>query len=331
MIRVIRVLLLSMLLSSPLTQAQTAADIGTDVTFTLTSGETFTAQVIESNLYTVKVAHPLLGELTIARASISEPAQIGGVAPAADEDADPETADAPAAAAPDDDDDERKWSGAIDLAANGTGGNSDAESVRTSFSLRGEDERAIDTLEIVYRWGKSQPSDASKSTTNTNNKVIRGRHEWLLQESKWRPFVQASYETDEFTDYDSRTAVAAGVGYPVIDEEKESLLFRAGVGAAKTSGSDDDNSWNAEALVGGDYRKDINDASRFEATVEVYPNLEEKGYRGIANAHYITAINPDGEGNPWNLKLGVENKYDSEPGTARAWDYSWYMGLSYVF
>ncbi|MCB9898792.1 MAG: DUF481 domain-containing protein [Planctomycetes bacterium] len=312
--------------------AQTATDVGADITFTLTSGETFTAQLLESNLYTVRVAHPLLGELTIARASIVEPVQLGGVSEAP---ANPAAAPAEEAAvvetATEKKPEGKQWSGAIDISANGTGGNSDTEAVRSAFSLRGEDKDTIDTLELVYKWGRAQPADSSVSQTNTNNKTARVRREWLLTETKWRPFAQATYEADAFTSYSSRTAVAVGAGYPVIDEENESLLFRAGLGAERKSGSTD-NSWNAEAVVGGDYRLDIDSDSRFEATVEVYPNLEEQGYHGIANAHYVTALNPDGKGNPWNLKIGVDNKYDSDPGAgAVPWDYAWYLGLSYIF
>jgi hypothetical protein len=293
-------LLLTLLSSSA--AAQDAFDVGSTVTLELQNGDRLTGLLLEADGARLVIQHDMFGRMEIARANIkpSEPEP-------------PAEAEAP-------------WSGKYDLALTGSGGNTETQNFRTTLDVRHEDEEAIDVFTIWYLRNEADgEATAEKGFTQL-------RHEWKSEDSKWRPFVQGSYETDKFTDYDSRVAVAAGVAYPCLEGDVHDLTGRAGAGVSEKSGVDDPTvrDTNYELLLGWDYFWTLSELSQFSCIGDVYPSINESGeFRSVTKFAWETKLDAD---SAWFVKLGLDTFYDSQAGAgSSSTDNNYYVGLGRTF
>ena len=172
-----------------------------------------------------------------------------------------------------------------------------------------ETSKTKSTGSFSYNYGTTD------STTDKDNGRVDLRNDWLPQGgSKWRPFVQGSLEYDSFQDWDWRVAAAAGVGYELIKTDTILLLPRVGLGFSKEFGGSD-NKIHPEALVGADFEWKIDERSKFFASFDSFWKLDEiPEYRVFARAGYEILVDPK---SGMSLKLGLEDRYDSDPGAGK--------------
>jgi len=315
-----RTLLLALLLLAVFAVPAAAQDIfqeGQTITVELMNGDKLTGLLEQADGAKLVILHDILGRLEIARASIKPPAPPAPAAPV--EPVSP-------------------WSGKFDLALTGSEGNTTTGSFRTQLDARHEDEEAIDSFTVWYRRATTDhDTTESKSFTQL-------RHEWKIEDSLWRTFVQASYDTDQFTDFNGRLAVAGGAAYQLRKDEVHDVVGRLGGGVsrkfgisrnvnptpppAKNKTIEDDLSY--EALFGLDWAWTLSKISKFTFTSDLYPSINPSGeYRSVMRAAYETKLD---EASAWFLKVGTDRFHDSDPGDGkRTSDYNYYVGLGRTF
>ncbi len=219
------------------------------------------------------------------------------------------------------------WEGSAEAGITGSDGNTENFSFRASLSLERKTDKMETTFGLAYKYATED------GTQNASRFEAKGRNDWLIPDSRWRYFVQGKYEFDEFQDWDSRISGFGGVGYEFIRPEDQgpniSLVGRAGLGGSQTIGGTDEG-FTPEGLLGLDFVWDIKDDHKFVATTELYPSLEEMGeFRWITNLGYEIML--DAEMNLF-LKIGVEDRYDSNPGgSAKRNDIDYYATLGWKF
>ncbi len=221
----------------------------------------------------------------------------------------------------------RGWDSSVELGITGSDGNSEAFNFRTAIDAERLTEQMETKLGLSYRYG------TQNGVQNTNRLDIHGRNDWLFPASRWRSFVQGAYEYDEFQNWDSRISGFAGLGYELIRPEDQardmSLLARAGLGGSQTIGGSNE-MFRPEALLALDYNWNIKEGQRFYVTTELFPSLGEAGdFRWNTNMGYEIVL--DAESNLY-LKLGIEDRYDSNPGaSAKRNDIDYYVTLGWKF
>lgn len=219
------------------------------------------------------------------------------------------------------------WEGSVELGITGSAGNSETFNFRTGISL----ERMRPTMET--RVGLLYKYSTDEGVESQNRFEASARNDWLVPDSRWRYFVQGKYEFDEFQSWDSRISGFGGVGYEFIRPEDQpaniSLVGRAGVGGSQTIGGPDE-TFTPEGLLGLDFDWIIKDGQKFFVHTELFPSLDEFGdFRWITDVGYEILLS---EENNLFLKLGAQDRYDSDPGgSAKRNDIDYYVTLGWKF
>lgn len=291
------------LLAAP-AAAQDVFQEGTTVSVELMNGDKLTGILIDAQGPELVIEHDIFGRMQIPRAAIK-----------------PMTVEAPAsleAVSP--------WSGKADLSLSGSGGNTQNQNFRVGAEAKHDDAEGTD---LITTWFLH--TTAEHETTQAKS-FTQYRHEWKLDDSKYRPFVQGSYETDQFTDYYSRTAAAAGFAYPCLVGDVHNVTGRAGLGISYKAGEDDPDieTTNYEALIGLDWLWAVSQTSNFSFGSDMYPSINNSGeFRTVSHAAYEIKVDPD---SAWFVKLGFDHMYDSDPGTdSDKSDYNYFVGLGRSF
>jgi hypothetical protein len=313
-----RAALLAVLLFALFAAPAAAQDIfqeGQTITVELMNGDKLTGLLEQADGAKLVIRHDILGRLEIARASIKPPAP-------------PKPAPPPDPA----------WAGKFDVALSGSEGNTTTGAFRTQLDLKHDDAEAIDTFTIWYaRKTTDHDTDEEKSYTLY-------RHEWRLEDSLWRPFVQGSYDTDQFTDFNSRLAVAGGAAYQIRKDEEHDVTGRLGAGVSKKFGisrnvnpaappariKSIEDSLTYEALFGLDWAWTLSELSKFTFVSDLYPSINPSGeYRSVVRLAYENKFDAD---SAWFLKLGTDRFHDSDPGAGkRTSEYNYYLGVGRTF
>lgn len=292
--------------------AGTAALAQDASTITLSSGETMNVTVLERGAESVRVEHPLLGELTIPADAVTT---INGEAyepPVEQIAAQPEEEAEPAAGEP-------VWTSSLTLGVDGSEGNTESLNFRAEFHT----ERLVEEVER-FRFFSRYRLETDEGDRTKNDWYNSAIQEWFLPDHpRWSVFVQGELEYDEFQDWDVRAAGFVGLGYILIDEEDTKLRGRAGVGGSYEWGGADEE-FTPEALIGYDFSHDFNERSRIVSIGNLYPNLEEGGeFRSYVNAAYEIDMTDD---KAWSFRIGIEHEYDTLS-EARNWDLDYYAAI----
>lgn len=300
----------------------------------LVGGDTLIGKVTSITDDTVVLQHPVLGELKLARSNVASIVQEGQPAPApapasqtpppaadaqqAAQDAagvpsqDAQPADKPTDKPADKLDTSpaavsfwRGWKGAFDVGVNGSDGNTETLSVRAAVGAK----RATETMETAVGLSYVYSTDNGEKTKSRGE--LDFRNDWLSKTSRWGFFADAKIEYDEFQDWDWRLSGHVGPTYAFIKDEKTTLRGRAGVGASYEIGGDDQKV-RPEGLIGLDFAHKFSDRQSIFATVEYLPSFSDfPEYRINSKAGYEMLVDPDTK---TLLKLGVNDRYDSNPG-----------------
>jgi putative salt-induced outer membrane protein YdiY len=194
----------------------------------------------------------------------------------------------------------RGWDRRLELGANGSDGNSDTLNVLGGLHLGFENDYHRFRLTSAYRLNEDE------GDRTANNAFAEAVNDWLHPDRRWFPFVETRWDYDEFEDWDHRIAAGAGLGWKFYDTERFQLLGRAGLGASRTFGGEDER-WVPEALLGLEGAWTIAENHKLTFYNKLYPDLDETGeFRNLSGLAWIIALNEE-----LSLKLGAENEYES--------------------
>jgi hypothetical protein len=220
----------------------------------------------------------------------------------------------------------RVWTGGVEFGVNGAQGNADILNVRFGAGADRKTDANLFHTDFLYTLSRQD------NKTRQNQALFNARDEILFRNGPWSVFAAVQGEFDEFRDYDLRAGSYSGFGYTWC--KTDDLLFRtrAGAGATyetstRTNGPAD--RWVPEALLGVDLHHRFTDRQSFILNADVYPSLGRLGqYRIRARAAYEIVIDPV---HCVVLRLGVQERYDSSPGTSKRNDLNYFATLLFKF
>ena len=190
----------------------------------------------------------------------------------------------------------------LEFGVNGASGNSDTTDLRFAAKAGKESETRRWAFDTAYFY-----SDSDGETTRSDY-TVGLVHDWLLKESPWFVFANGRVDFDDFEEWDYRGNAAAGVGYQLIDKETLNVRLRAGAGAVKEFGSEDEDV-RPEGSLGGELKWTIAPNHTFAAAVTAFPSFDEAGeVRVLASADWTLKLS---QADGLSLKFGVVDEYDS--------------------
>ena len=198
------------------------------------------------------------------------------------------------------------WDGSVAFGLTGNSGNTENLSLRGTIAGKRTTDNYETTLGLLYVY-------ANNDSSSTENRFrFDARNDWLLGESsRWRYFVSGFFEYDQFQDWDYRIGAFTGFGYDFIKNERTTLTGRAGLGATAYFGGEDDDV-RFEGLLGLDWTHQLNDRNKLYASATYYPDFSDMPeFRIEAKAGWEIKLD---ETNGMFLNLGIEDRYDSDPG-----------------
>jgi putative salt-induced outer membrane protein YdiY len=216
----------------------------------------------------------------------------------------------------------RKWK--YELAANlsGKNGNTDKFHLGTELDVRlkGPDDELHFGLE--YEQGE-------ENGNKTDDRALGhiGYESFTKNNVGW--YVQNTLETDKISDIYIRSTTSAGMSYRFINNDKQMLIVRNGLGYRFTdyeSGDkDNDSSATYEAGLAHSYK--YKDLCYLENSLYYSPALDDfADYRAIHDSSLKIPL-----GNSQNLwiRMGIQNEYESQTSAAKKLDTSYYTKLIY--
>ncbi len=214
------------------------------------------------------------------------------------------------------------WSGSADLGINGANGNSELLNIRTNWNVRRKTETNIFTTDFVYSL-----SEQGK-ITNANQAIFNARDEVLFGTSPWSLYGSTLLEYDKLRDYNFRVGIYAGVAYKVVDDETATFKVRAGAGALREIGGPKDR-WVPELAFGYDFKYHINDRSSFLSILDYYPRIDNfANFRVRTRAAYEYLLDPVTH---MIMRIGIQDRYDSDPGNSKRNDLTYFATLGVKF
>lgn len=294
----------------------------------LLNGDTLNGTIKQVNENNVVITHPALGDVTIANAQIHKYQQGDAEAKTLNplpEAAKPEPKPAPKPEPKPADAKPKKpvlipgWKSKLEAGLNGSAGNTESQSIYIRFITKRENEEEKTTFDANYYF-------SSRDGKESQNEFSTGvRNDWLLPDSDWFYFGQARLEIDRFEAWDQRASAALGVGYEWIKEEDFYVSLRAGLGAVKEFGSNEDNII-PEGLLGAEMGWNITDRQELTASTTYYPDLgdipENRVVSEVAWEYKMSDL--DGI----SLKAGIQHEYESETeGPIKHNDWKYFTGI----
>ncbi len=223
--------------------------------------------------------------------------------------------------------DPSSWTDGWDWSANagfsGASGNNENFSARLSLGGQRNTSKYETSLSLSYLFGTSD------GTKNTARGEIKLKNDWI-SDGKWRYFAQGGYEYEEFQAWQHRVSAAGGIGYEFIKDDKTSLLGRVGLGGAYDFGSQADEMFTPEGLVGLDWTYQLTENTKLVATTTYYPSFDDFGEFRWNTGGGIEVILDAETG--MTMNAGFEHRHDSTPGTGvKPNDVDYYMGVGWKF
>lgn len=207
------------------------------------------------------------------------------------------------------------WRANIGLSASYASGNTES----TNLSLKAEAVRATSADRVT---ANARALHGSTDGTRTAALLGFGGRYGYNVSARTYAFGQADYLRDELANLKMRLSAAGGIGYKLIDEEKQNLDVFAGLGYSHeeyfdptvVAGSLRTSYGHAEILLGQESSHQLTDTTRFRQKLVLYPSLGDPGeFRGEFDAGIAVAIN-----RTMDLTVGVNYRYNSDPGTGLA-------------
>ncbi|MCB9845332.1 MAG: DUF481 domain-containing protein [Phycisphaeraceae bacterium] len=215
------------------------------------------------------------------------------------------------------------WKRRVEFGANGAEGNVSSNSVRTSLLTTRNTPETETTVRMQYLF-------ATREGNTTQNRFDASmRYDNLLPKSDWRTFLTATYESDQFRDWDHRVGAGGGFGYQAYKDESTSLLARGGVNLSRDFGGLDEDV-RTQAILGVDVTHTISPRQKLTATLDVFPDLTSAGdVRANARATWEFLIDPESR---LSLRLGGEDRFDTSASSkSKRNDLTYFAVLAFEF
>lgn len=292
---------------------QAALPTGADVVLTLENDDVVKGRVLSTTADSVVLEHPVFGQVTIALPRIKAAAVTTTVEEAKQVAAEAAKAVAPPPPPPPVPEEAKLsfwqgWKGNVALGLNGSDGNSETLNGRAGLGLK----RTTDLMESLFTANYNYTTDDGEKSQSRGELFYR--NDWFFKDSPWGFYAQGRAEYDEFQDWDWRLSAFVGPSYTVIKNDRTTFRLRAGAGITRELGGDR-NDIIPEALFGFDFAHKLTDHQNIFVNYEYLPSLKNfSDYRMVTKAGYEIVVDPT---NNISLKLGIEDRYDSEPGPDR--------------
>jgi len=218
----------------------------------------------------------------------------------------------------------RLWSGGGEIGLNGSEGNAQLFNMRIGMEARRRTADNILTTDFLYTYTEQQQLIA------VHQALLNARDEILFAGSPWTLFASTNIEYDELRAYRYRFGFYGGVGYTVIDDADHTFRLRAGVGAVRELGTGTlEDRWVPEFVFGYDWRYKLNDRSGLMSTLDFYPRVDDfSKFRVRFRAGYEYILDP---ATGMVLRIGLQDRYDSDPGNAKRNDLTYFATLGVKF
>ena len=306
-------------ISAAIVTTMLAVSVGHADEIRLAGGDVLLGTVVEQNETHLVLEHRVLGRLEIPRDQIASLVPAASPAPAAGGARTPQTANEAAGQVPGEttgrktdvqSTPNKEWKSHVDLAMNGSFGNTDNQSFRIGLRTNRETPTTRFTLDGTY-YGKNSDGETD------DNKLTAGIiHDWLLPQSPWFTFSWGRYDFDQFESWRHRVSGHVGPGYHLIDEDELDLDLRVGIGARKEFGSDNDDV-KPEGVFGLDFEWQITRLQGFEISSSGFQALDDlNDFRTRTTASWVLKL---GDESNLNLSVGLLHEYQSiiDPGNDR--------------
>ena len=216
------------------------------------------------------------------------------------------------------------WSGSAETGLNGASGNADLFNFRAAVGATRKATDNVFTSDFLYTY-----TQANKVTT-IQQALLNARDEVLFAGSPWSLFASTNVEYDELRAYKFRVGVYAGVGYTFVDDDDVTFKVRAGAGAVRELGSGGlADRWVPEAVFGYDFKYRLSERSSFLSVLDFYPRIDDfSKYRVRARVGYENVLDAK---NGVVMRVGVQDRFDSDPGNAKRNDVTYFMTLGVKF
>jgi len=203
------------------------------------------------------------------------------------------------------------WKRSAEIGVNGSAGNSENFNVRAGLSTERKTDQLATSAGIRYSYATSD------GTRSANRGEAFARNDWILKDPRWRVFAKGGLEYDEFQDWKWRLNGAAGLGYSFVQRDSFEWIGRVGPAFSWTlQGSDPNPKFTPELDLGTDLMWKITERQKLTFSADYYPALDDfpSAYRVVAKAAYEVLVDPETN---MSLKMGVEDRYQSQPGGNR--------------
>ena len=340
MIRVIHFLFLCLILAawSPVARGQLiGGELQREVVITLDTGEILKGPLIEQTAEYYKIDHVILGEIVIPAVRVSSVvfikagagAEPGPIEPPAEQEPvvlppdevmakspEPELEVAPKPAP------KPSWDGSLEMGVSGSEGNTEMQRGRLVFDAKRKTEH--ETLDLRLRFQAAQ----TRGDTSENRFFARAKNEWATSSTDWRVFLEGSAERDQFQDFNWRLTGNSGFAFDAIKGDRTTMTLRAGLGGSTEFGSSRDGVF-PEGTLAYELRHRINKNMSLTTNGEVILDFNDTGeYRTRVNAALDTNLDETGA---WKLRIGVEDRYETNTTRAKRNDLDYFVSLVYRF
>ncbi len=215
--------------------------------------------------------------------------------------------------------DQNPWTVKLQLGVDGQSGNTDR------FSINGQADflRTLDAERLLL-YAKVRTSH--ENGDDTTKEFIAGISLEHDIDDRWFGFGKIEYERDKFENLNYRITATTGLGYFVIKEAEEEWKWRGGVGFQIEDFAPGDDSEDAIAELGWDYRKEISPHMLFTHSLVLYPTLD--AIKDIRIVMDNAAEIPLASDEAWKLRMGVRNDYNGQPeGDVERLDTFYYLNV----
>lgn len=202
----------------------------------------------------------------------------------------------------------KKWSGGIELGLAGSEGNSDVFKIRTGFLTKRAVEGNVLTGDLMYVLSEV----GGRLTENKALWVLRD--EMQVGTSKWGLLMSEALEFDQFRAFNLRNAMHAGMTRTMYKNDRLEIKSRMGAGTSydvnTTTMAD---RWVPEGMMGYDIEFSFTERVRLTSFGDYFPNMGDwRQFRLRVRAAGEFLVVPE---YGLVLRAGIQERYDSSPGT----------------
>lgn len=216
---------------------------------------------------------------------------------------------------------QRKWRYDASLDMTGRDGNTDK--FRIGTGLEAELKGPNDTLAFFFEY-----EQAEEESLKTEDRAAGGAsyESFFSKVLGW--YARTELETDNIDNVKLRSTSAGGLSYRLINNDKQNLVARSGLGYRYTAYDNNTADESSPTIdFGLAHRYEYKDMFVMENDLTYVPSIDDfNSYRVV---HDSGVEIPIGNSQNWKIRMGIKNEYESEPATDVKLDTSYYTKMIY--